>query len=113
MRSDGSTAEEQAQRYLSLQGLTPVARNYRCKAGEIDLIMQSGGVLVFIEVRLRRSNAFGGALASVDARKQQRLIRTARHYLQHSRWPGPCRFDVVGMDGLGGIDWIQNAFDTG
>lgn len=110
---DGRSAEDQAQRYLVRQGLTLVTRNYRCKAGEIDLVMQDGDTLVFVEVRLRRNRHFGGALASVDTRKQRHLVHAAQHYLQYSRWTGPCRFDVLGMDGRGDNDWIRDAFAAG
>ena len=107
---DGRKGEEQALQYLTRQGLLPVARNYRCKAGEIDLIMRNSDTLVFVEVRLRRNGAFGGALASIDHRKQQRLLRAAQHYLQRNRWSGPCRFDVVALDGTGRPEWIPDAF---
>ena len=79
--NNGALAEQHAARYLQQQGLKPVAQNYRSRFGEIDLIMQDGATLVFVEVRLRRSANFGGAAASIDARKQQRIIRTAQQYL--------------------------------
>ena len=107
----GARAEARAERYLQEQGLSPVARNYRCRGGEIDLVMRHGATLVFIEVRLRRNTAFGGALASVDRHKQQRLQLAAQHYLQRHRWQGPCRFDVVGLEGEGPPQWVRNAFD--
>lgn len=93
------------------QGLSLVARNHRCRGGEVDLVMQHQDTLVFVEVRLRRHSGFGGPLASVDRRKQQKLALAAQHYLQRHPWGGPCRFDVVGL----GADphnpqWIQNAF---
>lgn len=106
----GNQAEQQAQRYLQQQGLTSVTANYRCRGGEIDLIMQDRTTLVFIEVRLRTHPGFGGALASIDYKKQQRLQLAAQHYLQKNKWTGPCRFDVIGMDGKNHIDWIKDAF---
>ena len=106
----GREAEQQAQQYLQTRGLTPVAHNYLCRMGEIDLVMRDGPVLVFVEVRLRRHRGFGDALASVDARKRQRLIRAAQHYLQRHPWDGPCRFDVVGLDAQNRMSWVRDAF---
>lgn len=111
----GNEAERGAADYLRRQGLTPVTHNYRCRTGEIDLIMQSKDYLVFVEVRFRRQNGFGGAAASVDRRKQQKLLATAQHYLQYEKATNrPCRFDVIavmpGPDGTFIFDWIQNAF---
>lgn len=112
----GQEVEWQAAEYLHRQGLKLLARNYRCRSGEIDLIMQSHDGLVFVEVRYRRQNSFGGAAASVDRRKQQRLLATAQYYLQqHHATNRPCQFDVVavmpGPDGTPVFDWIQNAFE--
>ena len=112
-RYNGTEAELDAQHYLQTQGLQPLTRNHRCRGGEIDLVMRHADALVFVEVRLRRNPAYGGALASVDRRKQQRLVRAAQHYLQHNPWPGPCRFDVVGIDAAGHYSWIRNAFEAG
>ena len=108
----GQHAEDAALAYLHKQGLRTVARNYRCRGGEIDLIMQDATELVFVEVRLRRNTQFASAMESVDRQKQRRLVTAARHYLQHiGRYDAPCRFDVVGIDGQGTIDWQANAFD--
>lgn len=112
----GQLAEQLATDYLSGQGLKPVARNYRCRCGEIDLIMQSPDGLIFVEVRFRRSRSFGGAAASVDRRKQQKLLATAQHYLQRNNGCNrPCRFDVVavmpGKEGGVTFEWIKNAFE--
>lgn len=107
----GGLAEQRAARYLTDRGLSLLAVNLRCKAGEIDLLMQDGSVLVFVEVRSRRSARFGGALASVGHRKRDRLIRTARYFL-HTTWQGElpqCRFDVVAFDG-GRCCWVRDAF---
>jgi len=109
--SVGAQAERQAERYLQEQGLEPVARNYRSRFGEIDLIMRDGATLVFVEVRLRRNADFGGAAASIDAHKQQRIARTAQHYLAGLAQVPPCRFDAVLMDG-GGVEWLKNAFEA-
>lgn len=110
----GAQAETLAAQYLRQQGLKLLAQNYRCRFGEIDLIMQDGTTLVFIEVRLRRHADFGGAAASIDTRKQQRIIRTAQHYLAHLARTPPCRFDAVLMDGIENdrVQWLKNAFDA-
>lgn len=103
----GQQAEERALAYLQQQGLVLLARNYRCRAGEIDLIMRQQQLLVFVEVRSRRSAAFGGAAASVGRLKQQRLWRTAEHYLLRYARPPACRFDLVAIDG-GALSWLQD-----
>jgi len=112
MSNRGAQAEQWAAQYLQQQGLRPVAQNYRGRFGEIDLIMQDGAALVFIEVRLRRNADFGGAAASIDARKQQRIIRTAQQYLAGLAHIPPCRFDAVLMDDAQGrqVQWLRNAF---
>ncbi len=94
-----------------------VARNHRCRGGELDLVMLAGDVLVFVEVRYRRGARFGSAAESVNARKQQRLIRAAQDFLM--RYPQlanhPCRFDVIALYGESsapGCDWIAGAFSA-
>lgn len=115
----GREAEECAYRFLKLQGLHLVARNFRCRTGEIDLIMRHDRQLVFVEVRYRNSDMFGSAAESVDARKQARLIRCAEYFLQRSRSLAtlPARFDVVTLAPSGNrgklrANWIRNAFDA-
>lgn len=110
--SNGQAAEDLAARYLLDQGLKLITRNYRCRFGEIDLILQDGETTVFTEVRMRGSQRFGGAAASVTTQKQRRLIAAARHYLAGKRAPPPCRFDVVALDRLdpSHIEWIKDAF---
>jgi len=110
-KSRGAQAEQQAALYLQQQGLKLVARNYRGRFGEIDLILQDGATLVFVEVRLRRNDDFGGAAASIDTRKQQRIARTAQQYLAGLAHIPACRFDVVLMDNHG-MQWLKNAFDA-
>lgn len=112
--NDGALAEQWAAQYLQRQGLKPVAQNYRSRFGEIDLIMRDGAMLVFVEVRLRRNGDFGGAAASIDAHKQQRLVRTAQQYLASLAQLPPCRFDAVLMDDAGGrnAQWFRNAFEA-
>ena len=112
--SQGQAAEEKALDYLQRKGLHLLNRNYRCKNGEIDLIMQQNDTLVFVEVRYRQSSLFGSAAESVTSSKQRKLLLTANHYLQKNRMDSPCRFDVVGIGGkkLTEIEWIQNAFQA-
>lgn len=87
-------------------------RNYRCRYGEIDLIMREGESLVFVEVRLRSRGDYGGAAGSIDGAKQGKLIRTAQHYLSTLRKIPPCRFDALLLHSRDGADveWVRNAF---
>ena len=106
----GQQAEEAAYDYLSLQGLSLLARNYTARCGEIDLIMLDNEVLVFIEVRYRKNRQYGGAAGSVNMKKQQRIRNTAAVYLQQSGADYPARFDVCAIDGKMHINWIKQAF---
>ncbi|MCL4122981.1 UNVERIFIED_CONTAM: hypothetical protein GTU68_063356 [Idotea baltica] len=110
----GDRAENLAYRFLKKQGLSLHQKNYRCRFGEIDIVMQDSDYLVFVEVRHRKSNNFGGALESVDSRKQMKLRKSAEHYLiKHKKTDTPCRFDILCVNGdlnKPEIDWIQNAF---
>lgn len=99
--------------YLQANGLCLVQRNYRIRSGEIDLIMRDDQVLVFVEVRYRKTQRYGGALQSIDPRKQARIIRTAQHYLQYRAPNAPVRFDVIAVEGDNSINWVKNAFDLG
>lgn len=114
MKNRGAQAEQLAARYLQQQGLSLVERNYRGRFGEIDLIMKHGTTLVFIEVRLRGNGDFGGAAASIDVHKQQRIVRTAQQYLSSLARIPACRFDVVLMDDIEqrSLHWLRNAFDA-
>ena len=107
----GAEAEAMAAAFLERKGLRVVARNYRCRLGEIDLVARDGDTTVFVEVRQRASSAFGGAAASITATKRARLVRAARHYLSKlSRTPA-CRFDALLIEGdPPRIDWIRDAF---
>ena len=107
----GQSAEKRAEAFLESRGLIFVARNWRCRFGEIDLIMQDGATRVFVEVRLRSRNEFGGAAASVTPAKQKRLLAAAHQYLTTLKTLPPCRFDVVALSGDAPPDWIKNAFD--
>ncbi len=109
----GKAAEDAALAYLSRQGLVLVARNWRCKGGEIDLIMRDGPVLVFIEVRSRKNDRYGGAAASITATKQGRLLHAARLYLAGLGTPPRCRFDALLIEGER-LSWLRDAFgETG
>jgi putative endonuclease len=113
----GNAAEEIAANFLTRHKLKVVARNYRVRGGEIDLICEEGKTIVFVEVRLRSSNKFGGAAASITYRKQQRLILAARHWLsQHGDAfvDRNCRFDCIVMDAPeeSRLEWIKNAFSA-
>ncbi len=112
MNTSGALAEQVAAQYLLQQGLKLLQTNYRCRFGEIDLILQDGDTLVFAEVRLRSFIAFGGAAASIDGRKQAKLIRTAQHFLSNLKHIPPCRFDALLMQStdIKQIEWIKNAF---
>jgi putative endonuclease len=110
----GRRAEHAAAAYLARRGLRLVEKNYRTRAGEIDLVMTHGCELVFVEVRLRSRNDFGDGAATVDYNKQRRLIRAAESFLQHrTSNAAPCRFDVVSVARTGyrlRFEWIRNAF---
>jgi putative endonuclease len=107
----GDAGEAQALDHLQRHGLRLVQRNFRCKGGEIDLVMQDGATLVFVEVRKRADGRFGGAAASVTVRKQARLLLAAQLYLQRYRMPPPCRFDVVAIEDEA-VDWLRNAIEA-
>lgn len=111
----GQAAENAALQYLQQQGLRWVTSNFRCRLGEIDLIMYDRDSLVFVEVRYRQSSQFGDSLESVTTVKQDKLTRTASFYLQQQNLSDNrvCRFDVVGITAKAGkisIEWIKNAF---
>lgn len=111
----GHQGEEQASQHLQAHGLVIISRNLRAKTGEIDLVAMDGGILVFIEVRQRRSPHYGGAAASVNRDKQRRLINTAHYFLPRltqrycSGVTPACRFDVISLQ-PDGLTWIKNAF---
>ncbi|MDR1646646.1 MAG: YraN family protein [Zoogloeaceae bacterium] len=110
--TDGARAEAEAAAFLSAQRLQIIARNFRVRGGEIDLIARDGKITVFVEVRLRRHPDFGSAAESITARKRARLILAARHWLA-TRGEMPCRFDCVLFEQLGGKpEWIRNAFSA-
>lgn len=109
--ASGALAEDRALAYLRRQGLVPVERNYRCKGGEIDLIMRAADdTLVFVEVRQRRGRGFGGAAQSITPAKQRRVLHAASHYLATLDRTPPCRVDVVALE-PGRLEWLPGAFD--
>jgi putative endonuclease len=114
LQRQGFDAEARALAWLVERGLVPVDRNVRFRGGEIDLVMRDGAHWVFVEVRARRDARFGGAAASVDARKQRRIALAAQLYLLRRfgqrAWP-PCRFDVLAFE-AGEPRWIRAAFDA-
>ena len=114
----GAVVEQKARRWLQQQGLKFIECNYHCTVGEIDIIMQDDGQLVFVEVRYRRKNSFGDGLESVDWRKQKKLHKAAAFYLlENTRFNTlPCRFDVIAArpddHAMLHWTWIKNAFTT-
>ena len=115
----GAAAEELAAHYLQVRGLKILARNLRCKAGELDLVCLDDGVLAIVEVRQRESLEYGGASGSVTWAKQRKIIRAAQHFLRcEKRWRNfATRFDVLAIEGLPDgahrIEWIKDAFRAG
>lgn len=95
MTLSGTEAEEKACRFLRHEGYKIVARNWRCRFGEVDIIARDGSTIVFVEVKARSKDGFGGPSASVDAPKQRRIATTAAWFLQETGCELPARFDVV------------------
>ena len=113
----GQAGESAAENYLRRKGYGIVARNLRSSVGELDLVAEDGQVLVFVEVKARRTGVFGGAIHAVHQRKQEKLIQLAAQYLaRHHIKDRPCRFDVVLLQGTDAVDprieHIQNAFEV-
>jgi putative endonuclease len=111
----GNYIESYACQFLTQNACMILERNFRSYFGEIDIIARSTELqLLFIEVRFRKNNSFGGALASIDTHKQQKIIRTAQWYLQKNQLEdSPCRFDVIAVSGKNDaldVDWIHDAF---
>ena len=106
----GHDGELRAAAYLASHGLAILARNFRCRLGEIDVVARDGEVLVFVEVRLRSSGSFGGALESITPHKQRRIQAAANLYLSKLRRVPRCRFDVVLIEG-DELRWLKAAFE--
>lgn len=113
MTTVGAAAETLAADYLMRQGLTILARNFRTRAGELDLVARDGRTLVFVEVRMRRSASHGGAVESITAQKRRRLVAAANGYLAMLGREPPCRFDAILLRSLdpSTIEWRQNVID--
>ncbi|MEM7433243.1 MAG: YraN family protein [Pseudomonadota bacterium] len=115
----GDSAEQLAHDFLVAKGLVPLRRNFRCRLGEIDLVMADGNMLVIVEVRFRTSRSLTPAHLTVDYRKQRKLIHTAAMLTKDvPKWQHwPMRFDVVGIDTNGDnenrVTWIRDAFRPG
>jgi putative endonuclease len=111
MNRAGARAEDLCAELMRRAGLKVLARNWRCRHGEIDLVAEERGTLVFAEVRLRRDERFGGAAESITAAKRARLVAAAQLYLA-GRPQADCRFDVLLLDAIdsGRVRWIRNAF---
>lgn len=120
-RAAGAHYEELARAHLERAGLDLVARNFSCRHGELDLVMQDGATIVFVEVRYRRGSSapvhFGDGIDSVGAAKRAKLVRAAGAFLAlHPRLAErTCRFDVIAIAGDPSapvLDWRQNAFEA-
>lgn len=110
----GRLAEELALNLLQSNKLKFICKNYHCRFGEVDLIMKDNNTLVFVEVRYRKSQQFGGAIESITTSKQNKLRLTASHYLQKNKTQLNARFDVVLLSSLTDdkkINWIKSAFE--
>jgi len=108
----GNDAETAAIDYLKQRGLKYIERNFHCRRGEIDLIMDDRSTLVFVEVKYRQSERFGSAAEMVTPQKQKRIIATALHYLQQHKLDRACRFDVIAISPKAGVEWIKGAFES-
>ncbi|HEX4384122.1 MAG TPA: YraN family protein [Myxococcales bacterium] len=109
----GDAGEAAAAAFLEAAGYLIIARNHRCRRGEVDLIAEQGEILVFVEVRTRETAAFGGPEETVNFRKQQRVVAAAQDYLMRRRGPPRgARFDVIAVVS-GQIAHYPNAFDAG
>jgi len=114
----GRQGEDLACRELRRRGYAILARRFRTRHGEIDIVARDGDVLVFVEVKARSSRRFGGALGAVTARKQRQVIAIAQRYMARVGWAArPCRFDVVALHGDEGdspaVTLLRHAFGAG
>jgi putative endonuclease len=110
--SAGERFERDAEALLKANGLTLIERNWLCRFGEIDLIMRDGATLVFVEVRQRNSQRFGGAAASIGSQKQARMERAIALYLSRLPTMPACRVDAVLFEGSRPAQWVRNIFDA-
>jgi putative endonuclease len=113
----GKTGEDLACRELERRGYAILARRYRLRTGEIDIVCRDGGTVVFVEVKAREGKVFGEAAEAVTVTKRRRIVSLATEYLaRHHLSDQPCRFDVVSIhleSGAPVVQVIQNAFDAG
>jgi len=115
-KETGDCWELYAEHFLKKNGLVLITKNFHCRQGEIDLVMQDGKCIVFVEVKYRKNNHFGGAISAVTTRKQQKIIKTASFFLHQQRlneYNTAYRFDIVAIEGdisNPKTDWLQNAF---
>jgi len=111
-RGLGRWGEEHARRYLLDRGCTQVAANWRCAAGEVDLIVLDEGQLVFVEVRTRRGRAYGTPQESITPKKLARMATVAQSYVYEQGWEGPWRLDAIAIELIPGappqVEWYQN-----
>ena len=107
----GRLAEDRAAEFLMSRGLSIIERNFRAKSGELDIVARDGEEVVFVEVRSRSSSGYGGAAASVDGLKRHKVVAAARVWLAARGWEGPCRFDVIAVDG-GQLEHLPAAFES-
>lgn len=112
-RATGDHFEGAARSFLEQRGLRFIQANFLCRLGELDLVMRDGDTVVFVEVRYRRSSAFGGAVGSITLAKRRKLISAAQVWLRCHPVDArrPCRFDVLAFEGEG-TEWIRGAFDA-
>ena len=108
----GKFAENKACQFLLQQGLTLIEKNYRCRNGEIDLIMRDKDQIVFIEVRYRKNEDYGTAIDTINQSKVKKLVTTANHYLTTHQLDTPARFDIIGFDASLTPNWICDAFNA-
>ncbi len=106
----GDIAEQQALDFLLKRGLQLICKNYRCKTGELDLVMTEQQILVIIEVRFRQSDKFGSAVETITLKKQSRIIAATKHYIMNNNITSQIRFDVIAISANQKINWIKNAF---
>jgi putative endonuclease len=112
VRARGAAAEAAAAAFLEGRGLRILERNFNTRMGEIDLVAEHDGTLVFVEVRMRTSERFGGAAGSITAAKRRRIVAAARLYMARLQSEPACRFDAVLVDGEGAMRWIRGAFEA-
>jgi putative endonuclease len=114
--SVGRRGEDEAARFLESRGYKVLERNYRCRYGEIDIVARDGKTVVFVEVKTRGSDRFGAPTASVDARKQKKILLTSQFYIESNRlFDSDLRFDVVGIEMNGRkivFELVKNAFEA-